>query len=281
MWFFTVARVCCIVVLSAASFAACAADASLDAKRKAGAQFLREGKLQEAAAILREVAASPDADYRDHLTLARAYDRFNRPREAVAAYRKIVSLVSESTRDADEKSARGEAERRLKVLDPVSEKVRQARSRFLKELDGLERDAELAHSDMAQEDIFKLRLALLKTDPNANMLAFTVLPNPVNFQDTGFQVVAGQVYRCHARGVWRMGTTPADDCNANGLADKRNQVGPIGMLLGAVDQKPPYINLGVDVEFTAPSTGILGLGRNQDAGAVINSGSLSVLIERK
>jgi hypothetical protein len=259
-----------------------AVDSQLDAKRKAGAQSLRAGNAQEALVFLSEVAASPEATYQDQLALGRVLDKLGRGAEGARPYRRVLEMTSETAKDADERSARTEAERRLKTLDPMWDRVRQASDRFLKELEALDRDAERAHNDLAQEQIFRLRLALVKADPNANVTAFTVLPNPANWQETGFKVVAGQVYRCRARGVWRMGKTSADDCNANGLADRRNSFGPIGMLQAAVEQKPPFINLGVDVEFKAPSTGILGLGRNQEAAAgVSNSGCLWVLIEKK
>ena len=49
-----------------------ATDALADAKRKAAAQLLREGKTADAISLLKEVTAVDDSSYTDHVFLAHA-----------------------------------------------------------------------------------------------------------------------------------------------------------------------------------------------------------------
>lgn len=271
------------VMLLPAVCSAQTTEGALDAKRKAGAQFVRDGKLQEALVMLAEVAESSDAGYRDHLALARVCDKLNRTKNAADAYRKVLSTTSDSTRNSEERTARAEAERRLKAIDPVSEKIRLARQRMLKEAEELLREADASRSDAAIEQAFRLYCSMVAAEPNSGVLAMVVpmKVGPGHSNSTGMPVVAGQVYRCRARGTWRVGPTPDTECNANGL-EKRNEYGPIGMLVLSVDGRAPYLQPGTDSEVTIPRNGVLYIGPNvPDSSRVQGSGSLFVLIERK
>ena len=56
-----------------------ASDGVLDAKRKAAAQLLRDGKASDALALLTEVVAVDDKLYSDQLLMARACDKLAQP----------------------------------------------------------------------------------------------------------------------------------------------------------------------------------------------------------
>ncbi len=261
--------------------AAPAADKGLDAKRKAAAQSVRAGNLPDALVFLSEVAASPDATYQDQLALGRVLDKLGRPRDAAETYRKVLEVTFEASRDTDERAARAEAERRLRVLDPLWDKVRMARDRFFKDLDALEREAESTGNDAAAEQLCRLRGALLHAENNSSFGALVLPASAANYYPTGFKMIAGQTYRIRARGKWRMSQGPDGESTADGNPKIRTGSFCEGQLLGLLDSTLPNFHFGADVEFVAPSTAILGLGHFESGNAADNSGSLRVFIERK
>ncbi len=258
-------------------------DTTLEAKRKAGALAIRAGNLQEALVFLNEVSASSEATCHDQISLARVLEKLNRPRDAAETYRKVLEMTFETARDPDEKAARGEAERRLRVLDPLWDKVRQARDRFFKDLDALEREAEAARNDVAAEQLCRLRGAVLRAENNPSFAALLLPATANNYYPTGYKMYAGQTYRIRAAGTWRMNQGPEGESTADGNPKVRSSDGVFrqGQLLGVLNTTLPGLQLGADVEFVAPSTAILGLGHYESGPATDNSGLLRVYIERK
>src|SRR5437016_4623190 len=66
-----------------------AADAVLDAKRRAAAQLLHDGKPAEAIALLEEVTKATDTAYADHLLMARASEKLGQTSDALRHYRRV------------------------------------------------------------------------------------------------------------------------------------------------------------------------------------------------
>lgn len=282
-----VAAVVLLACLTAGGVLHAAADELVDAKRSAALKLLREGKTAEGVALLLEVVKVQDTNYADFAALARAYDKLGRTAEAVQSWRKVQQLTSDSSKLPAERSARQEADRRLRALDALNNKVDALVDRWVKELDALDREAEQTKNEEALERLWSLRAGVLRAAGSPDRTAMLVLSTPPNWQDTGFKVIKGHRYRITARGRWKMGPNPADECTAAGLTGlPPNQYGPIGMLQGAIidpaRKAPPLMfKVGELLEFEAPVSGTLGLGRNEDlAAGVDNSGALRVLIER-
>src|SRR3954469_5354629 len=81
-----------------------AADAVLDAKRRAAAQLLHDGKPAEAIALLEEVTKATDTAYADHLMMARASEKLGQTSDALRHYRRVLELISSAPRDNEERS---------------------------------------------------------------------------------------------------------------------------------------------------------------------------------
>lgn len=276
-----------LFLVAALACAACAcarvagaADAVVDAKRKAAADLLRDNKAAEAVALLREVVAATDPDsYKDHLQLARAYDKSNQPGPAVDAYRRTLELASLAT--ADERAARAEAERRLAALDVRTQKVIAAEEEFLKKLDALERDAIAARDVRAVERVFRVKAGLFKAAGRTDRGGAHVVA-AAGWQDSGFDVKAGATYRVRAVGTSRYlsGVTASPD---GGPRPSANGFAPLGMLVGQIDRKPgAQFKLGSNGRFAAESDGRLLLLLNcVDVELKGATGGATVVIERE
>ena len=248
--------------------AAPVADKGLEAKRKAGAQALRAGNPQEALVFLAEVAASPEATYQDQLALGRVLDKLSRGAEAAPSYRRVLDMTSETTKDADERSARGEAERRMRVLDPLWDKLRVARDRFMKDLDAVDREAEFVGNEAAAEQVCRLRGAVYRAENNPNVGTYVLSAAMLGWQSTGFRVIAGQTYHVRTRGKVKLNDKPDGEITAK------------GRLLGRIRADASAASLGEDADFVAPDTGILELNV-QGTVPSGKGGSFRIYIERR
>jgi hypothetical protein len=169
-------------------------------------------------------------------------------------------------------------------LDRQSEKVDAAVLEFLKKLDQLEREATSAKNAAAVERVARLRMNTYRGigSPDRGGLEVTA---QIVWQDTGFRVEQGQLYRVVAYGSWKMGKQPADECDANGTGRSFPEGwAELGRLVGCIDQKydrSTFMALGTDVTFKAYATGTLFLAPHEHASKTgDNSGSLLVLVAR-
>ena len=170
-----------------------AADAVTDAKRRAASELMRDGKVAEAIALTQEVVKADASNYRDHLLLARAYDKMNKTAEAVVSYRRVLELLGPT----DDRAVRVEAERRLKVLDLQTAKIQAAEDEFLKKLDALEREAIAAKDVAAVRRIFRLKAGCYKAAGRTDRIGVEVKVAE-SWQDAGMSLIAGRTYRIRA-----------------------------------------------------------------------------------
>ena len=260
-----------------------AADAVLDAKRRAAAQLLHDGKPAEAIALLEEVTKATDTAYGDHLLMARASEKLGQTSDALRHYRRVIELTSASPRDNDERTARAEADKKLKALDPLGTKFDETVEDFYRKLDALEREAISARNMLALERVFRTRGVLWQAQGRRDHGYCEVFANGV-WQDAGLDVRAGQTYRVRAAGTWRVkGKGEAlVECTAAGMTERdANSYGRMGQLLGQVANK--MYPLGEDASFTPEASGRLMLIED-DEGASFrakNTGSVKVLIQPK
>lgn len=276
---------CLVVALLASPGArAAAADAGvLDAKRKAAAQLMHDGHYNEALALIGEVTAADDKQYNDHLQLARALEKLSRSNEALREYKRVLELTSAGA-SGDERSARQEADKRVKQLDPSGVKIDAAVEDFQRKLDALERDAAAARSMSSMERLFKLRATLWQVEGRKDRIGLEV-SSKLAWQDTGYEVREGMAYRVRGAGTWKtraMDNSKYVETTANGIPNSpvTNQ-GHRGQLCGRVGGK--YFILGEDKVFVAPASGHLELLSNDDEAGQrkVDTGSIMVLIEPK
>lgn len=260
-----------------------AADGLLDIKRRGAAEAFRAGKFAETAALMREVIAVDDSQYKDHLQLARACDKLNQSDQAATAYHRVLDLVADSTKDNDERIARTEAAARVKALDAFANRIDTALDKLSKELDAVEKDAATANNGPVMERIWRLRGHLFVAADAKNHGFAEVLASPTQVQSSGFNVVTGQKYHVMTKGHWRMGKNPGVECTADGIADPNNR-NPVkrGQLVGVVNNTNVIIPLGADMTFTPQNTGMLLLAPNNESTTnPENAGTLFVTIERR
>jgi hypothetical protein len=258
------------------------ADGVLDAKRKAAEQLVHDGKYADAVTLLGEITAVDDSGYNDHLLLARAYEKLGQGNEAIRQYKTVLALLPGSPSAVAERTARQEADKRLKVLDPMGAKVDAAVDEIERKLATLESDALAARSMTATERVFRLRGAVWQAERRKEHGFCEVFANGV-WQDAGMTVVAHHTYRVRAAGTWRVrGASEGSllECTALGMEVRpASSYGKMGQLIGQVGGK--FYSLGQDVRFTPEASGSLVLIEN-DEGApyrTSNKGSLQVLIE--
>jgi hypothetical protein len=271
-----------VIVLSAVALAPIApspargaSDPVTEAKRKAANDLMRDGKTGDAIALLQEVMRADPNQYKDHLMLARAYDKQNKPEEALEAYRRVLDLPG----GADDRAVKMEVERRLKVLDGQSAKIQAAEDEFMKRLDALEREAVAARDMRALSRVFALKGGVWnargrKDGGGAEVAAAN------EWVETNMVVHKGRRYRVRAAGTW--GIFGGSQCTADGLPNgPTNGQGALGTLLGAIDTAPGFIPLGTDRTFVAAATGRLRLISNMNTAAdrAKNTGRIYVLIE--
>jgi tetratricopeptide (TPR) repeat protein len=258
-----------------------AADAVLDAKRRAASQLVHDGKLAEALSIMEEVTKIDDTAFADHLLMARAHDKQGQTAEALRQYRRVIELTSPSARDSEERSARQEADKKLKALDPLGSKIDETTEEFYRKLDSLEREAVGARSMLALERVFRMRGMLWQAQKRRDHAFCEVFASGA-WQDSGLDVRAGQTYRVRAAGTWRVkGKGEAlVECTAAGMNERPpNYIGREGQLEAMVGTKA-YI-LGEDALITPETSGRLQLIENDDGQPfrLKNAGSLQVLIQ--
>jgi hypothetical protein len=257
-------------------------DAVLDAKRKAAAQLLKDGKPADALALMDEVTRVEDGFWADWLLMAHASEKLGRTAEAAGRYKRVTEFLATSS-TADERAARAEAERKLKLLDPVGPKIDQAVDEYLRKLDALEKDAIAARSVIAMEQIFRLRgCTWLAT--KAKDRGYAEVHADGGWQDAGIDVIANKTYHIRAAGAWSVLGAAGNhvECTAAGTqARTANGYGRMGKLMGAVLGK--QYPLGEDIEFTPIASGRLSFIENEDESNARqhNSGAIQVLVIQK
>ncbi|HYE17717.1 MAG TPA: bacterial transcriptional activator domain-containing protein, partial [Tepidisphaeraceae bacterium] len=274
-----VAAAVALAVLAAPGPAVGAPDPLLEAKRKAAAELLKDGKTAEAVALLEEVQTADPHDYRDPLALARAYEKLNRNADAVESYRRVLDLTASATGAAD-RNARVEAERRVKVLDAQTQKIQAAEDEFLRKLDTLERDAIAAKDARAVGRVFRLKAGVYRAAGRTDHLGTDVQANQP-WQESGLVVRKGATYRVRAVGTTRFKGAPATPDGTG--KPSANTIGPIGLLVGLIEgaSGADQAKIGSSGQFTADRSGKLLLSLNADAAERKGAeGSVTVLIER-
>jgi tetratricopeptide (TPR) repeat protein len=266
-----------LVVLLLARGWAGAADGVTDAKRRAAAELIKQGKNADAVALLHEVVKADPDNYRDHLALARAYDKLNKSPEAVAEYHRVLELLSGN----EDRAARLEADRRLKVLDALGIKILAAVEEFLKKLDTLEREAIGARDMRAVEQVFRLKAGVWSAQRRKDAMGFEVHATEA-WQAAPITLERGRRYRVRAAGTWTVngGLT----CSGDGVANRPSGgAGTYGSLLAKLDNGTEVYAIGTGGTITATNTGKLQFisAMPTHAERLKNSGSLYVLIERE
>jgi hypothetical protein len=259
-----------------------ASDAVLDAKRRAAAQLLKDGKPSDALALLGEITSVDDSSYNDHLMMARANEKLGHVNEASIHYRRVMELLASSAGNPDERAAKLEADKKLKQIDPLAGKVDAIVDDAQKKLDVLERDAVTSHNMTALARIFRLRGSMWQAEKVKDR-GYTEVSSELRWQSSGFELKEKQSYHLRAAGTWRIAGVKASDgmieCTAAG-SDKRDDLSGLrnGQLVGQVKGK--RIVLGEDVVFTAPASGTLELITYDITDNVLhkNRGSIAVLV---
>jgi tetratricopeptide (TPR) repeat protein len=265
---------------------AAASDAVLDAKRKAAAQLLRDGKASDALALLTEVVAVDDKRYGDHLLMARACDKLAETAEATRQYHRVLELLPTAPANAEERAARAEADKKLKQIDPLSGKIDAVVDDYERHLDTLEREAIAGRNMAALERLFRLRGMTWQADKAKDRGYLEVFADTSHgaWQHSGLDVRAGQSYRVRAAGTWQIrgngGPQSRLTCTASGTDQRKGaDFGyRYGALLGQVNGK--IFTLGEDAVFSAPASGELLFieSDENDAARATNKGSVQVLI---
>jgi tetratricopeptide (TPR) repeat protein len=253
-----------------------------DAKRSAALQLFRQGKLAETVTILKEVVAGDPSQYRDHLQLARCYDKLGQAQDAAEEYHRVLELTSDKPKEGEERQAKGEAERRIKVLDALSAKVDATVDRFLKELEGLEKEAESGKNEVEAQRLMRLMGGVYHAEHRKDRALCEVQAN-LEWQDSGLVVEKGRTYSVRTTGQWCMTPGVVMPCSAAGAPEKRATApcpsANSGSLIGSIDRGGPFA-VGETKAFTASASGRLYLQAN-DAGVADNSGTITVQLERQ
>jgi tetratricopeptide (TPR) repeat protein len=250
-----------------------ASDGVTEAKRHAAAELVKQGKNTEAIALLNEVIKVEPDNYKDHLALARAFDKLNKTPQAVTAYRRVLELANQ------DRPARLEAERRLKVLDAQGIKIQTAEEDFLKKLDTLERESIAARDMHAVEQVFRLKAGVWAAQGRKDATGFEVQASG-EWQVCPLVVRQGASYHLRAAGTWQIaGLNP---CTADGLRQEAQITGgSIGCLIVAVvGHTTQYQAVGSDGHFVALASGHLTFICNMKTAAErkTNTGAVYVLI---
>jgi tetratricopeptide (TPR) repeat protein len=232
------------------------ADTVLDAKRKAAGDLLRDGKVQDAISMYQEVMKADPNNYKDTLQLARAYDKLNRPEEALDFYRRTLDMPGA----ADDRTAKAEAERRIKMLDAAGAKFLAAEEEYLRKLDSLERDAMVSKDMRALQRVFTLRGGVWNARGYKDGFGVD-MPAAADWLDSGVVVKKGVKYHVRAAGNWVV--NGAQRCTADGISTAPPTAhGPYGCLLGSVQGAGRFERLGSDTTFIAPATGTMSFNIN-------------------
>jgi tetratricopeptide (TPR) repeat protein len=255
-----------------------AGDGVMDAKRKAAADLMKEGKTAESIALIGEVIKADPENYKDHLLLARGYDKMNKTTDASEHYRQVLALIASN--NIEDRASKVEAERRLKVLDLQMNKIQAAEDEFMKKLEQLEREAIAAKDTAAVRRIFRLKGAISMSVERADKGTVEIAAERA-WQDSGFTCTRGRTYRIRAVGNFIVSPGVASTPDGT-TAVAPNFQGPIGLLVGKVNDKLPLISIGSSCRFTARESGKLWLLINPIvAEKPLGSGSITVLIEQE
>lgn len=252
-----------------------ASDGVTEAKRHAAAELARQGKNTEAIALLNEVLKVEPDNYKDHLALARACDKLNKTPQAVTAYRRVLELATE------DRPARLEAERRLKVLDAQGIKIQTAEEDFLKKLDTLERESIAARDMHAVEQVFRLKAGVWAAQSRKDATGFEVQASG-EWQAAPLTLQRGQQYRIRAAGTWTLGGQIP--CSADGIADRPSGgAGNYGSLIAKMDNGTEVYAVGSSGTIVPTVTGKLQFisAMPTHPQRQKNSGVLFVLIQRE
>lgn len=266
--------VACLVLGSIAL----AGDAVTDAKRKAANDLMKEGKTNDAIAMIGEVIKVDPENYRDHLLLARAYDKLNKSQEAVEEYRRMLELPGGS----EDRAAKLEAERRLKVLDAQTAKIAALEEEMLKKLEVLEREAIAARDMRAVEHVFRLKAGVWAAQNRKDAAGTEVLAGG-EWQSSSLSVRPGVTYHIRAAGHWMIdGLNP---CSGDGLRNLPRIVGgPKGALIVASSgDMSRYQLVGSDSRFTPTVAGKLTFICNMPTQIerTKNTGKIFVVIQQE
>lgn len=178
-------------------------DAVNDAKRKAAAQLFKDGKSADALTLLTEVTKADDTSYADHLMLAHIQEKLGSTPDALREYRRVIELLPGSPSKPDERAARNEADRRVKMMDPMAGKVDSVVEDFQRKLDALEKDAIAARDMVALERIFRLRGKSWEADHLKDRGVIEIQANQ-GWQSIPIEIKAGTRYHFRAAGTWRV-----------------------------------------------------------------------------
>lgn len=255
-----------------------AGDAVLDAKRSAAAKLLKDGKAADAQKLYEEIIAQDDTVWSDHYALAKMYDKAGETPKAVEAYQKTVRLLKGNAKASAERSALADAEKRIRILDELSDKLEAVLERFENELKPLARDAERGKNAAVSEKIESIREVLAVVSSKSEQLKVTVEAK-AEWVDTGVDVVPGKTVTFRASGVWNtLNGNSNFSCDADGRA-AAGQVGglPIGTLIARVGLTGAPIPVGVRRTISFSASGRLFLACN-DEGRRDNVGHIEVLL---
>jgi hypothetical protein len=136
-------------------FMAFGSETLTDAKRRAANELLRANKTADAVLILCEVVAGNGANYRDFLTLARAYDKLGASNEAMTNYRKVVGLVAVDSKSPEERTARLDAERRIELFEQQATKTDGIVDDLFRKVAALEKEAEASQASVLAEGLYR------------------------------------------------------------------------------------------------------------------------------
>ena len=222
-----------------------AADAVTDAKRKAAIQLLKEGKPADALSLMAEVTKADDTQFSDHLILAHIQEKLGLNQEAMRQYRRVMELVPASSSKADEKAAHAEADRKLKMMDPMAAKTDVVIEDFVRKLDALEKDAIASRNIVALARVFRLRGMTWQADGVTDRGYLEVKAN-AGWQPVSMDIKPGQRYRIRAAGTWRVhakaGSSTMIDCTAAGVSGTSEEPsGNWGSLFGNMPGKGFFI----------------------------------------
>lgn len=267
-----------LTLMLAATFAS-AGDAVTEAKRKAANDLMKEGKTTDAIAMIGEVIKADPENYKDHLLLARAYDKLNKSQLAAEQYRHSLAIMVSTS--IDDRASKTEVERRLKVLDLQMNKIQAAEEEFLKKLDLLEREAISARDVAAVRRVFRLKGGIYRAQERHDRGGAEVFAAD-GWRDAGFDVQVGKGYRVRAVGTFRL--SGAGEATADGVAQRSsaNGEGPQGLLLAQIQGVRGYLKLGSNGRFVAENSGkLLFLLNATEAEKAGGTGSVTVLIEQE
>jgi hypothetical protein len=273
----TIAVFLCAVALSAVPTVR-GDDSLVEAERRTIATLIRNGDLAHAAAVCKELLTKDPTHYQDHLTLAHIDEKLGKPTESLAEYETVLDLVPEIPQDSNQRSARAEADRRVRSLDPTAEKLQVAISDFDKKLQSLERAARESSDRAGIVRIERLRNELAELSPKRRHIVVNV-PADAPWFDTGFTVISGEEYAVVAVGEWATSKDADSPSDAGGRADEHYGEFPLCALLGGIVPNHAFL-LGTRATFIASDTGFLKLSMNapQDGSRKAARGSQRVYI---